>query len=120
MHDSDYYPAGAAHDSNAPYNEVPTPEVEVECCVTCTLERDTTVLTDEVYWDDGWELEAYADLDKAYDYDYMSIPALFEELVKYIDEELKTTTSYQRKVQLKKMRKSAIGWEFVEQNIEVI
>ena len=51
MRNSDYYPAGAANDPNAPYNEVEPPEREFDCSATMVLNKDTLVTTDKVYWD---------------------------------------------------------------------
>ena len=119
MRDADYYPLGAANDPNAPYNEVEMPEIEVECCVTYTLQRDSELMTNEVYYDEGWEVCEDADLWRAYEYDRMDIPTLLAELVKYIDGELQGDISRQRKAELMQMRESAIGWEIVERDIEI-
>ena len=130
MSNADYYPAGAAYDENAPYNEVGTPEIEAEVTVGITLERIATITTDEVYWDgDDWELCDDADTWKAYDYDYCSIPDMLDELVKYIDKELhhlqkfikaRTANKEERERYhlLNKMKESAVGWEEVDREMD--
>ena len=127
---NDYYPAGAANDPNAPYNEVTPPEIEAEVTVGITLERIATITTDEVYWDgDDWVLCDDADTWKAYDYDYASIPYMLDELVKYIDKELyhlrkfikaRTANKEERERYrlLTKMKESAVGWEEVDRDME--
>ena len=46
MRDSDYYPAGAYNDPNAPYNEPADPDpIEVECDTVVTLRKTITVET---------------------------------------------------------------------------
>ncbi len=132
MRDADFYPPGAAHDPNAPYNQVEPPEIEVEITVSITLERDCTITTDEVYWDgDDWVILEDADKFKAYDYDYASIPEMLSELVKYIDGEMSvlkksikdrtaSATEHERYQQLQRMRESAVGWEVTDGDIEVL
>lgn len=39
MTESGYYPSGAEHDANAPYNEIEIPEKEIEVCVSVTLSK---------------------------------------------------------------------------------
>jgi len=132
MSESDYYPAGAAYDPNAPYNQVDPPEVDFDITIGITLERNATITTDEVYWDgDNWELCDDADTGKTYDYDYASIPEMLDELVKYIDGEMlvlnksikektASTTERERYYELKRMRESAVGWEILDRDIEVL
>lgn len=120
MRDRDYYPAGAYYDSNAPYNQVEPPEIEFECAVAYTLERESTFVTNEAYYDDGWELCDYADTWGAYEYKRPSIPEMLNELVKYIDKELSETTERKRKAELVAMRESAIGWKIVDRDIEIL
>lgn len=127
---NDYYPAGAANDPNAPYNEVAPPEIEAEVTVGITLERDCTITTDQVYWDgDEWTLLDDADTWREYDCDYASIPDMLDELVKYIDKELyhlkkfikaRTANKEERERYrlLTKMKESATGWEEVDREME--
>lgn len=130
MRESDYYPAGAYNDPNAPFNQVDPPETEFDVTVGITLERDCTIITDQVYWDgDEWTLLDDADTWKAYDCDYASIPDMLDELVKYIDKELfhlqkfikaRTANKEERDRYrlLTKMRGSATGWEEVDREME--
>lgn len=43
MTESGYYPPGAEHDPRAPYNEVDTPEKEIEVCISVTLSKTVKV-----------------------------------------------------------------------------
>lgn len=120
MRESGYYAPGTEFRSDAPWNQVDPTEVEFECCVSYTLERNSSLMTDEVYCDDGdWEVCEDADLWKAYEWDRKDIPALLAELVKYIDKELETTVDLKRKLELTDMRESATGWQVVDQDIEI-
>lgn len=120
MSEADYYPPGAYTDPNAPYNQVEPPEIEFDCCVSYTLERDSSLITDQVYMDeDGWTLCDDADLFDAYEYGRTSIPKLLKELVKYIDKELEGNVNAKRRKELSSMRESATGWKEVDMDIEI-
>ena len=43
MTESGYYPPGAEHDPRAPYNEVETPEREIEVTVSVTLSKTVKI-----------------------------------------------------------------------------
>lgn len=47
MRESDYYPAGAYSDPNAPYNEPMIPERDFEVSVAQVLTKEDTVKTDQ-------------------------------------------------------------------------
>lgn len=54
--ESGYYPAGAEHDPNAPWNQVDPPEEEVEVTISITLSRTVKVtVTDYTVEDEGVE-----------------------------------------------------------------
>lgn len=128
MRDADYYPAGAYYDKNAPYNQVEPPEIEAEVNVSFTLERDCTITTNEVYYDeDCWELCDDADLDKAYDSYYVQIPEMLEELVKYVKGEMQVLEKFikartankeerERYRYLQRILESAGGWEVTDRD----
>ena len=128
MSEADYYPAGAYNDPNAPYNQVEPPEIEAEVNVSFTLERDATITTNEVYYDeDCWELCDDADIDKAYDDYYVGIPEMLEELMKYAKGEMqvlekfvkaRTANKEERKRYryLQRILDSASGWEVTDRD----
>ena len=120
MRNSDYYPAGAANDPNAPYNEVEPPEREFDCSATMVLNKDTLVTTDKVYWDgDDWVMCEDVSLRDVFRDNYTDIPTLIAELVKYIDGELASNQiSYERKWELVKMKESAKGWTIIDEEYE--
>lgn len=45
--ESGYYPPGAEHDPNAPYNQVDLPEREIEVLVSVTLSKTVKVRVDD-------------------------------------------------------------------------
>lgn len=107
----DNYPPGAALDPNAPYNQVDPPECEFTITASVTLERECIITSDEVYNDDGdWTLCDDANVEATYNYDYASIPQCLDELVKYVDAEMQTDVTPQRKQFLQRLRDSATGW----------
>lgn len=62
--ESGYYPPGAEHDPNAPWNQPPDPEPkEVEVTISVTLSKTVTVLVDD------YEVEC-DDYDRVVDYDF--------------------------------------------------
>ena len=50
MRDSDYYPAGAYGDPNAPYNECEAPEIELEVVVHETLVKESSIVTNDAWY----------------------------------------------------------------------
>lgn len=118
--------------SDRDYIQAEPPVTEFEVIVSFTLERESTILTDEVINDNGvWCMSADADKWGAYDYANASITAMLDELVKYIDKELCHLRKFissgaankdecERHDLLTRMRNSARGWHIVEQNIEEI
>lgn len=66
MNESGYYPAGAEHDSRAPWNEVDIPKKEFDVFISQTLSKTTNVTTNDYKVDfayDGEPDDAYADVD---------------------------------------------------------
>jgi len=126
MRPADYYPAGAYNDPNAPYNQVEPPEIEAEVCMSFTLERDATITTNEVYYDeDCWELCDDADIGKAYDDYYVGIPEMLGELSKYAKGEMEVLAKFiksrtankeerERYRYLQRIIDSAGGWEVTD------
>ena len=66
MTESGYYPPGAEHDPRAPYNEVETPEKEVEVTVSITLSKTVKIKVSD-YITSGVEVDEdgnkYEDID---------------------------------------------------------
>lgn len=117
MCDNYNYPPGA-DTPDAPWNQIEPPEVEFEATATVTLNKDADVLTDKLYNDDGdWEPSVNAH--EIWSDNYMDIPALLAELVKYIDGELEGKPSHQRKWELQKMKESAQGWTVIDEEYEL-
>lgn len=121
---SDYYPAGAAGDPNAPYNEREVPCRDFDCEVSVTLTKvmpiATTCYTVVCEDESGQEvvpvspdwLEDYADDDR-----YVGLEVLLAELDKLLTMELANvnTVGNQRKRMLA-MQQECRGWQqtFIE------
>lgn len=54
MFESGYYPPGAEHDPNAPYNQSDPDPVDVDCYISCSISKDVTVSTTD-YIAEEWE-----------------------------------------------------------------
>ena len=90
----DNYPPGAAHDPNAPYNQVSLPEVEFDVTCSISLSRTVQVYTDDYIPecdDDGSIIEyntSETSWSETYRDNHKTIPELLEELKKYIQKDL--------------------------------
>lgn len=116
---SDYYPAGAYHDPNAPYNQREIPEIEVKCDVMVSVVREgVPVMTDNYTRDeDGIEvLQEY--LPDDYENCHHDIPELLGELAKYINGELTGDISRERRNELENMLSDCQGWRTEMTSIE--
>ena len=120
MRESGYYAPGTEFLPDAPWNRIDPPEKEYDCSATVVLNKDTTILTDRVYNDDGdWRLCEDVSLRDVFNDNYTDIPTLLAELVKYIDGELASSQiSYERKWELVKMKESAKGWTVIDEDYE--
>lgn len=47
MFENGYYPPGAEHDPNAPYNQSDPNPVDVDCYVSCSLSKNVTLYTSD-------------------------------------------------------------------------
>ena len=90
----DNYPPGAAHDPNAPYNEVEVPEREFDVTISMSLSRTVQCYTNkyipETDEEDG---RLYVDTSntpwsEVYGNNHKTIIELLEELKKYIQRDL--------------------------------
>lgn len=54
MSESGYYPPGAEHDPNAPYNQVDPPEREFKVTATFCLNKEVTVNTSDYITEEDW------------------------------------------------------------------
>lgn len=116
---SDYYPAGAYNDTNAPYNQSEIPEIEVKCDVMVSVVREgVPVMTDNYTRDeDGIDvLQEY--LPDDYENGHHDIPELLGELAKYINGELAGGVTGDRKRQLFGMLADCEGWRTEVTSVE--
>ena len=125
MRDSDYYPAGAYNDPNAPYNEVELPDIEVSCEVSITLtKKDAPVFTDnyiyngDEYGDEYEVMDSYQELADKYNAQHYSLTGLLDELAKYIRGELQGDISRGRRNELERMLDDCQGWEEGDTDVE--
>lgn len=105
MKDSDYYPAGAYNDPNAPYNQHDNEPIDVDVSVTITLSKDTTISTCDYIadvWED-WDCDdeggyvhtggvdydfSNVDFVEEYEKSEFTIPQLLDELVKLAQDKI--------------------------------
>ena len=125
MRERDFYPAGSFEDTNAPWNEVEVPEIELNVEVgVCLVKKDVTVMTDNYIFErdeDGYEgyelLDSYEEVKDCYEAQCFTIPELLEELAKYIKGELLGDIGSARKQELEQMLEDCTGWE--QQDIDI-
>lgn len=53
--ESGYYPPGAEHDPNAPYNQVDPPEREFKVTATFSVDKEVTVRTSDYEAEEDWD-----------------------------------------------------------------
>lgn len=53
--ESGYYPLGAEHDPNAPYNQVDLPEMEFKVTATFSVDKEVTVRTSDYVTEEDWD-----------------------------------------------------------------
>ena len=120
----DYYPAGAADDPNAPYNEVENPEVYCEADVMVVLTNTLEVCTNdyEAEYDpyEGITRDfTYTNFKEAYENGYHSIPDLLKRMADLIREYMPSDSPRGRKEYINDLLSEAEGWEVEELNVEM-
>lgn len=124
-HGSDYYPAGAYNDPNAPYNEEVVQERDFEVNVTYTLAKDNIgVMTNdyvpEYDEEDGrttYNTE-YTDWEEVYKEQHYSVLQMLDLLKEYVSKELSNDVTASRKRFLQRVLEDCDGWELVESEYE--
>ena len=53
--ESGYYPLGAEHDPNAPYNQVDPSEMEFKVTATFSIDKEVTVRTSDYIAEEDWD-----------------------------------------------------------------
>lgn len=135
MTESGYYPPGAEHDPNAPYNQVEPEEVEVEVAISQTLSKSTKILiTDYTVneWEDvetdneggflrtgGVEYDfSDSDLKGAYNEQEYTIPELLDYLKGYLIADIANCNKDKDKKQkLQHILDCCEGWEVDETEV---
>lgn len=122
MRESGYYAPGTEFRSDAPWNEIEVPEIEVKCVTTMPMQKTISVMTDQYEVDEDGDIELldhYCDLREKVLAQHYDIPTLLFELAKYIKGELESgNLSYQRKQELKDMLDDCQGWEMGDVDVE--
>lgn len=105
--ESGYYPPGAEHDSNAPYNQVDLPEREIEVLVSVTLSKTVKVRVNDY---------KVADCGKDEDGDYFEDIDYSEcDLQRAVEEQvLLPHNAYKTQLVETKARKDLEGWSVDE------
>ena len=135
MIESGYYPPGAEHDPDAPYNQSEPEEIEVEVVISQTLSRSTKILTTDYIvneWEDfepdeeggfyrtgGVEYDfSDSDLKGAYEEQEYTIPELLDYLKAYLIADIADCNKDSRKKQkLQHILDCCKGWEVDETEV---
>ena len=116
---SDYYPAGAYRDPNAPWNKVDIPEITVKCDVMVSVVREGVPVMTDNYTRDENGIEVFQEyLPDDYENCHHDIPELLGELSKYINGELAGGVTGDRRHQLLGMLADCAGWRTEMTSIE--
>ena len=116
MAQSDYYPAGAEHDPNAPYNEREPELKKVKLDVYLTIHKVVEVETDKYYQfageiNDGEYLPPMIEFDEQeIENDFLSYTTLPHELARLVDEGVVGKWDLY----------DASGWELDDEEINII
>ena len=135
MIESGYYPPGAEHDPDAPYNQSEPEEIEVEVVISQTLSRSTKILTTDYIvneWEDfepdeeggfyrtgGIEYDfSDSDLKGAYEEQEYTIPELLDYLKAYLIADIADCDKKSGKKQkLQHILDCCEGWEVDETEV---
>lgn len=124
-HSSDYYPAGAYYDPNAPYNEEVVQERDFEVNVTYTLAKDNIgVMTNDYVreYDEEDGRTTYntkdTDWEAVYEEQHYSVLQMLDLLKEYVSKELSNDVTASRKRFLQRVLEDCDGWELVESEYE--
>lgn len=135
MIESGYYPPGAEHDPNAPYNQSEPEEIEIEVVISQTLSRSTKILTTDYIvneWEDfepdkeggfyrtgGVEYDfSDSDLKGAYEEQDYTIPELLDYLKAYLIADIADCDKESGKKQkLQHILDCCEGWEVDETEV---
>ena len=121
------YPPGAANDPNAPYNEVPMPEVEVK--VTAKLYKETVVFAEkhdcveyEIDPDTGRRVGIHYtecdDVREAYEDQEYTPDEIMQNCIKVCQELIKEQKPWFAHVNIQKLMDSCEGWAQEELEVE--
>lgn len=138
MYESGYYPLDAEHNPNAPYNQIDSDSINVDCCISCSLSKDVTITTSDHIIEkcEDWDIDdegnsvhieevnydySNCNFNKDYHHEHYSIPELLEQLEMFLlcaieNLETKTTKTAQLKI-YKQMLKDCQGWTLDEEEV---
>lgn len=92
MYESGYYPPGAEHDPNAPYNQRDPEPIEYDACVSVCLSKSTKLSTQYYETDEDEECCYISHTPLAPKDDYKelcySLPSMFKEFIDLMNEKL--------------------------------
>lgn len=134
MIESGYYPPGAEHDTNAPWNQSDPEPVEVEVTISQSLSKTTTITVTD-YTAEEWEDcepdeegrfyrtggVAYdfsdSDLKEAYEEQEYTIPELLDCLIAYLVKDIQCEKNNSRKKRLQLILACCEGWKVDETEV---
>lgn len=125
-HGSDYFPAGAYYDPNAPYNEEVVQELEFDVNVTYTLAKDNVSVMTNDYVPEYEDEYGYivcdtqdTDWEEAYKGQHRTVLQMLDLLKEYVSKELSNDVTASRKRFLQRVLEDCDGWNLVESEYEV-
>ena len=124
MRESDFYPAGAYNDVNAPYNQSEVPEKEFEIVCSQTLSKTVEVFTDnyvphvEKEYDDGisfchrWDDTSDTDWkEEFHNNDYHTPIQLIGLFKQFLEEQLSNGIAFKSPKYTENLIEECEGWE---------
>lgn len=127
MSESGYYPQGAEHDQNAPYNQVDPSEKEFKVTATFCLDKEVTVSTSDYIAEEDWDddMGKCASIDTsntnwlaAYQEQHETIEDLLTEFKLLLQEQIESTTDTEKFAKYKYLKEECEGW--VTHDIEIV
>lgn len=118
-------PLGADNDMNAPFNENPNKSIKIPCDVQVTMHK--TIVVETTDYKNEYDAESggsYADtsetdFSKAYNESCITLQEIFDQLKKYIKNDLSYTLKDTAKERyLRRLYAACNGWDIDELNVE--
>ena len=115
---SGYYPAGAEHDPNAPYNQSDPPEVEVELTMVETLEQTLQLALEEITAVRAEAERQQRQLEEHYGVRHNTIPGYFHPTEFEVKRRQQLSDAMDRVRHLRALEDALKDWEYEDREVE--